>query len=259
MNRKKYKLMEIWLKELRSQVLKWLSEDFDIEEKMGRSDLVTEVDRAVQDFLVAKINSYFPDDAILAEENGMDKLSIKSGAVWVIDPIDGTLNFAVQRDNFAILVGYYLEGEGQFGFVYDVMKDKLFSGGKSFGAQLNGHPLKPVEKRAFSEGLIGINAGMYRKNVHQVADLADQTLGVRVNGSAGLEFCALFEGKLLGYVSRLCPWDYAAGTIIAEQLGFCYSDLDGQPLDYHSWQPFIIFQKDLYSKAIEILNPHIEI
>ncbi|MBS7577265.1 inositol monophosphatase family protein [Enterococcus sp. MMGLQ5-2] len=246
--------MESWLREVREKILAWLDEDFTIEEKTGRSDLVTAVDKAVQDFLVAKINTHFPEDAILAEENGMDKTSIVSGAVWVIDPIDGTLNFAVQHDNFAILVAYYLDGTGQFGFVYDVMKNKLFSGGKAFGAKLNGKLIEPVKKRTFSEGLIGINAGMYRRNSHQVADLADQTLGVRVNGSAGLEFCALFEGKLLGYVSRLCPWDYAAGTIIAEQLGFSYSDLDGQPLDYQSWQPFIIFQSSLYPEAITILN-----
>ncbi|MCH4168082.1 MAG: inositol monophosphatase family protein [Streptococcaceae bacterium] len=255
MNQKKFKLMATWLKEVRGQILAWLDEDFTIEEKTSRSDLVTEVDKAVQDFLVAKINTHFPTDAILAEENGMDKTAIANGAVWVIDPIDGTLNFAVQHDNFAILVAYYFEGEGQFGFVYDVMKNKLFSGGEEFGVQLNGQSLKPVKQKTFSEGLIGVNAGMYRKNVHQVAELADQTLGVRVNGSAGLEFCALFEGKLLGYVSRLCPWDYAAGTIIAEQLGFCYSDLDGEPLDYQSWQPFIIFQTDSYAKALEILNP----
>ncbi|MDR1567880.1 MAG: inositol monophosphatase family protein [Streptococcaceae bacterium] len=254
MTKKRYQLMKEWLVEARLKVLIWMNEDFAVEEKSNRSDLVTEVDRKVQDFLVRKITQHFPEDEILAEESGLDQTSITGKAVWVIDPIDGTLNFATQRDNFAMLVGYYQNGIGQFGFIYDVMKNKLFSGGRGFGVFLNEQPLSAPVPKDFSQGLIGVNSGIYRDNYHHVTELADQTLGVRMIGSAGLEFCSLLEGKILGYISFLCPWDYAAGIVLTDIFGFSFSDLDGNPPDFKTRQPFMIFQNNLYDKALEILQ-----
>lgn len=250
----KHLLMKQWLFEVRKDIIQMMHQELRIEAKTDRTDIVTIVDKTVQDFLVKKINQHFPEDAILAEENGMDTTAIDLPAVWVIDPIDGTLNFAVQHDNFAVLVGYFEQGVGQFGFIFDVMKNKLFFGGEKYGVYLNDQPLALNPATDISDGLIGVNASMYRQNIHQVAEVAKQTLGVRIIGSAGLEFCALLEGKIIGYISKISPWDYASGVILANCFGFIASDLEGNPLKYAGRQYFMIFHKTVYPEVLSILN-----
>ena len=91
-------------------------------------DLVTELDKATQDFLIEKIQAFDPEAKILGEENGLDRLSDFSGRVFIIDPIDGTMNFVLEKENFCIMIAVYEEGQGRFGFVYNVMKNEFLLG-----------------------------------------------------------------------------------------------------------------------------------
>ena len=91
-----------------------LSKTITVEEKTAFDDLVTNIDKQTQDLLVARIQSAFPTDHIFAEENGLVH-DIKDGNVWVLDPIDGTVNFIVQQENFCVMIAYYEEGQGKFG------------------------------------------------------------------------------------------------------------------------------------------------
>lgn len=102
-----------------------LSKTITVEEKTAFDDLVTNIDKQTQDLLVARIQSAFPTDHIYAEENGLVH-DIKDGNVWVLDPIDGTVNFIVQQENFCVMIAYYEEGQGKFGLIYNVMADELF-------------------------------------------------------------------------------------------------------------------------------------
>ncbi|MBW1570994.1 inositol monophosphatase family protein, partial [Streptococcus sp. SPC0] len=104
---------------------------FDVEEKSRFDDLVTSLDKKTQKLLIQEIIQHYPDDNILAEEDDV-RSPIAQGNVWVLDPIDGTVNFIVQKDNFAVMLAYYEEGVGQFGIIYDVMADILYSGGGHF-------------------------------------------------------------------------------------------------------------------------------
>ena len=99
--------------------------NLQVEEKTRFDDLVTNVDKSTQELLVTKIKKYYPNDNIFAEENGL-RHSISDGNVWVLDPIDGTVNFVAQRTHFAVMIGYYENGVGQFGLIYDVMNDLLY-------------------------------------------------------------------------------------------------------------------------------------
>ena len=101
-----------------------MSKTITVEEKTAFDDLVTNIDKQTQDLLVARIKSAFPSDNIFAEENGLVH-NIKDGNVWVLDPIDGTVNFIVQQDNFCVMIAYYEEGQGKFGLIYNVMADQL--------------------------------------------------------------------------------------------------------------------------------------
>ena len=104
-----------------------LADDLEISEKTHFDDLVTNLDREVQDAIIAKIQETFPDDHILAEENDV-RHDINDGNVWVLDPIDGTTNFIVQKDNFAVMLAYYESGIGKLGIILDVMNDNLYWG-----------------------------------------------------------------------------------------------------------------------------------
>ncbi|HFX5671655.1 TPA: inositol monophosphatase family protein [Streptococcus pyogenes] len=105
-----------------------MSEQLDIQVKTQFDDLVTNVDQETQQLLMDRIHQTYPCDAILAEENDV-RHPINQGNVWVIDPIDGTVNFIVQGSQFAVMIAYYEQGIGQFGLIYDVMADQLLAGG----------------------------------------------------------------------------------------------------------------------------------
>ena len=104
------------IKEAGAFIKESLSKTITVEEKTAFDDLVTNIDKQTQDLLVARIKSAFPSDNIFAEENGLVH-NIKDGNVWVLDPIDGTVNFIVQQDNFCVMIAYYEEGQGKFGLI----------------------------------------------------------------------------------------------------------------------------------------------
>ncbi len=228
---KKLELAKIWVQEAGLFLKENLTEPLEITEKSRFDDLVTNFDHAVQDQIVRKILHHFPSDHILAEEDKVKtKFSNEIPSLWVLDPIDGTTNFIVQKDNFAVMLAYYEYGEGKFGLILDVMKDRLYwcDAVKAF---CNHRELMPV-KTPLHAGLLGVNAYMYRTNAGGLLDLSAQTLGVRTCGSAGISYGQLLEGKILAYFSNLSPWDYAAGSIISERLGFTTVALNGEKPKY---------------------------
>ncbi|MET3557982.1 myo-inositol-1(or 4)-monophosphatase [Streptococcus rupicaprae] len=190
-----------------------------ITEKTDFTDLVTDMDRKVQDFLISEILSQYPADHFLAEEEDY-KQPIDKGAVWVIDPIDGTNNFVAQKCDFAISLAYFEDGVGQFGLIYDVMAEQLFYGGGQFDVFCNDQPLPAYQAKRLSKSLLAINPGMYRHNIQGLAGLADQVLGIRTYGSAAISMAKVLSGQLLGYISHISPWDYAAAKVMGERLGY---------------------------------------
>ena len=210
-----------------------LSDDLDISEKTHFDDLVTNLDRDIQDQILTQIQSTFPGDHLLAEENDV-RHDIKDGNVWVLDPIDGTTNFIVQRDNFAVMLAYYEAGVGKIGVILDVMNDNLYwgDGANSYKNDDQIH----LKAKPLRQSLIGVNTYMYRTNAGGLLDLSHESLGVRAIGSAGIEYVNILEGKIWGYFSNLSPWDYAAGAVLIAPFGFVTQQLDGSPLDFEGRQ-----------------------
>lgn len=229
-----------WIYEAAERIKSGLGDALKVDQKKGRTDLVTNVDQETQDFIVKKIRSFDPEAKILGEENGLDQTPIDHGRVFVIDPIDGTLNFVMQQENFCIMLAVYEEGIGQLGFIYDVMRDELFWGGPKVGKVFfNKQELAAPENKMLDEGLIGMNAALYRKNLYHAQEIANTSMGIRVLGCAGLDFIAIIKGTQLGYISMLSPWDYAAGKIMMEQLGMVICGADNQPLNFRGREFFI--------------------
>ncbi|MBM7711690.1 inositol monophosphatase family protein [Enterococcus xiangfangensis] len=229
-----------WIYEAAEKIKTGLGSALKVDEKSDRTDLVTNVDKEVQNFLVEKINTYDPDAKILGEENGLDQTPIDEGRVFVIDPIDGTMNFVMQQENFCVMVAVYEDGIGQLGFIYDVMRDELFWGGARVGKVFyNRKEISVPKNKQLKQGLIGMNAALYRHNFHHAQDIGNKSMGIRILGCAGLEFIAMIKGTQIGYISMLSPWDYAAGKIMMDQLGMPSYGADQQSLTFRKRELFI--------------------
>src|SRR5690625_4990339 len=175
--------------------------------------------------MAKKIKTKFPDHFLLSEEGYGDLQIQKNGTVWIIDPIDGTMNFVHQKKNFAISIGIYHEGIGEIGLIYDVMRDELFHAKRSEGAYKNLERLPSLQHELkFEEVIIALNHHFLCKNNivdEQVMQKLVKTVrGTRTYGSAALEFAYVAEGVLDGYFSmRLAPWDIAAGIVLVHEVG----------------------------------------
>jgi len=209
-----------WVREAGAFLRSHLDETPNVATKSRYDDLVTNFDGQVQEELVSNILAHFPGDKILAEENGKSEadFDLTTENFWVIDPIDGTTNFIVQKADFAVMLAYYQAGEPQFGMILDVLADRLFwnDAEQAYGDDTPLSVLKPE----LETSLLALNSYMYKSNANHLQELAAKSLGVRNFGSAGISYVKILEGRILGYVSNLYPWDYAPGTILLSKIGF---------------------------------------
>lgn len=219
-----------------------LHDNLKIQIKSHFTDLVTHLDQQVEADLSQKIVEVYPQDKILGEE-GTSDVSMIDGNVWIIDPIDGTTNFIVQQEDFAILIAYYEEGLGQFAIIYDVIKDEMIHGGVDFPVCLNDEVLPAFKDKELEQGLIGLNTGLYAKNVDGLANLANHTLGTRSFGSAGIGFARVLKGQLLAHASYLFPWDYAAACILGPSLGYQLMTTEGKEVSFQGREMVILLPK----------------
>ncbi len=203
----------------------------------GVIDIVTEVDHQSEAFLLAEIQRRFPGHRILSEEIG--QIEGREDQCWLLDPLDGTVNFAHGVPIFAISIAYAQRGAPTLGVVYDPLRDELFAAERGRGAWLNGRPIQvsPVTELQKSLLVTGFPYDTWsspRNNLEYFGRFARITQGVRRLGSAALDLCYVAAGRFDGYWElTLSPWDVAAGGLIAEQAGAFVTDLGGEP-DYLS-------------------------
>ncbi|KRM74086.1 inositol monophosphatase family protein [Secundilactobacillus collinoides] len=222
--------VKTWLKASRALVLQRMTTPLNVDEKTGRKDLVTNVDKENERLLVSKIRAFSPDSQVLGEEGFGDSVTDTTGWVWVVDPIDGTMNFVKQRDHFAMMIALYIDGRGVLGYIYDVMANVLYSGGPSLGVFKNDQPLTKPANLALRDGLVAISGPLITEQQMNMPEVVRQSAGLRAYGSAGIEFSHMLTGELITYVSYLKPWDFGAGKILAETLGLRVTRVDGTPL-----------------------------
>lgn len=241
----KFKFAQALIREAGAYIKEKMSEEIDVFQKTSHTDVVTQIDHQVQDLLIGVIQTLYPNDHILAEEDNRIH-PISDGNVWVIDPIDGTANFIAQRDDFVIMMSYFEDGVGQFGCIYDVMKDILYSGGPHFKPMANNQELKPYETKPMACQMMISNAGMYARNDYGLADLIDKSLGCRTYGSAGISMIRVMSGKAMAYFSYICPWDYAAASVIGQSLGYDILTLEGEKPDFQTRQKVMFVPRLAY-------------
>ncbi|BCB03201.1 inositol monophosphatase family protein [Bacillus sp. KH172YL63] len=225
-----------WIGEAGERIRQSFKNELSIKTKSNRNDLVTDMDEATERFFTENIRTTYPDHQILGEEGYGDELKELSGVTWIIDPIDGTMNFVHQQRNFAISIGIYDQDEGKLGYIYDVVHDELYFAHKGHGVYMNDVKLPKLEPVPVEDAIVALNAlwvtDNKRINPAILSPLVKDVRGTRSYGSAAIELAYVASGRLDAYLTmRLAPWDFAAGKIMIEELGGVVSDLEGNPLD----------------------------
>ncbi|WP_137597954.1 inositol monophosphatase family protein [Paucilactobacillus kaifaensis] len=239
--------------QMRTETLSKMKQPFNVDEKSGRKDLVTTVDKSNEKTIVTKLRELDPDAQILGEEGFGDQIDKATGRIWLIDPIDGTMNFVMQQNNFAIMISLYENGVGVLGYIMDVMNQKLYHGGPN-GVFVNDEPLIAPANLHLRDALVGISGPLLINDDHNMQTIARQSRGPRMYGSAGIEFAKVLTGELIGYISYLRPWDFAAGKILAEALNLRVKTIDGGSLSMLSSNVVLVATERASEEIIGLAN-----
>ncbi len=196
--------------------------------KKGAIDLVTEADLASEDAIIQLIRAVFPGHTILAEESGVTPGT--DPYEWIIDPLDGTTNFAHHLPDFSLSIAFALEGEMAFGLILNPVAGELFCATRGQGVELNGRPIRVSSTKTVAESLLVTG---FPYDLEPVIGPLMQRLercimaaqGVRRLGSAALDLCYVACGRFDGFwEENLAPWDTAAGWMIVQEAGGTISD-----------------------------------
>ena len=195
-------------------------------------NLVTDADHAAEQCIIDFIRRYFPSHRTLAEERGVG-IDVSSRYRWIIDPLDGTTNFAHGFPVYAVSIGVECSGELLVGVVYDPTRDELFTAETDRGARLNGQPIH-VSHTAQLEAALTVTGFAYdirdtaNNNLDHFARFSLRAQGVRRTGSAALDLCYVAAGRFDGFWEvKLSPWDMAGGVVVVREAGGCITDLHG--------------------------------
>lgn len=207
----------------------------------GSINIVTEVDRKCEELIVSGIMSHFPDDDILAEEGTGARR--KSGRRWIIDPLDGTVNYAHGFPFFCVSIALEEKGELQAGVIYDPNREEMFSAEKGRGAKMNGAPVKVSDSCILKQSLVATGFAYHDynatddeivENLDNFGKFIRHARAVRRPGSAAIDLAWVACGRIDGFWElNLKSWDMAAGVLIVKEAGGKVTTFDGAPFDLY--------------------------
>ena len=203
-------------------------------EKTSAADLVTEYDLAVEAFLKEQLPPLCPGSIFYGEEEA-ENADPSRGWAFIVDPIDGTTNFVRGLRQSAISVALARDGQVEYAVVFDPYKNEMFSARRGGGAFLNGAPIR-VSDKPLAEGIFGMGTAIYRREyleptMRVTEQLFRRACDFRRLGAAALDLCDVACGRVeLFFEYSLCPWDFAAGSLIITEAGGHISTLQGGPL-----------------------------
>lgn len=201
-------------------------------------NIVTDVDAASEREVIRIIRESFPDHQILGEESGVHAAATTHR--WLIDPLDGTTNYAHSYPFFCVSIGFESDGEMQFGIVFNPISDEMFIAEKGKGTMLGNTPVRVSSITTLSASLLATGfppdtATAAYSNIKEFARLTDMCHGVRRDGSAALDLSFVACGRLDGFWEyKLAPWDLAAGTLIVREAGGQVTSLAGEAFDINT-------------------------
>lgn len=217
-------------------LLGFVGTPLDVRHK-GVVDLVTRADGASEDFILAEIRKEFPDHRILAEESGGDRSFVTGETLWVVDPLDGTTNFAHGLPIWSISIAVYHGEDAIAAVVHDPTRGECFTAHQGGGAFLNDEPIHVSSANDLDQALL-VTGFPYdvrtspENNLDHFARLMLRSQTVRRLGSAALDFAYVAAGRFDGFWElKLAPWDLAAGMLLVTEAGGQIARFDGSPAD----------------------------
>ncbi len=235
-----------------AELLRYFNGDFKISHKEGVNNLVTEADHASEKAIIAVIKAQFPHHAILGEESGASVYI--NDYKWIIDPIDGTINFAHGIPICCVSIGVEHEGELVMGVVYNPLMNEFYFAEKGKGATLNDAPIhvstqNDLEKSCLVTGFPYTYLDMTNGPLEVFSRLVRRGIPVRRLGSAAIDLCWVASGKFDGfYEHKLEAWDSAAGVLIVKEAGGKVTNFKGEA---HSvYQPRILATNGFIHEAL---------
>ena len=230
--------------------------DLDIAFK-GEIDLVTEVDRRCEELIVGSLRGAFPEHSFLAEED-----TYQSGSLpykWIVDPLDGTTNFAHGFPWFCVSIALEHQGEVILGVIYHCMMDELFTAVRGGGAFLNGRPIRVYTRQPLRRSLLatGFPYDRTRDNENNFDNFIEFQLAgraVRRAGAAALDLAYVAAGRVDGYWEcKLKPWDVAAGSLLVAEAGGVLSNHAGEPYSVYDHR-ILASNGAIHQEMLEVLR-----
>lgn len=243
------------IREVNQHTLARMKEPYRVATKTNYNDLVTTVDKENERYIDQALSKIDPGCRILSEEGfGTQNITDLKGHVWIVDPIDGTLNFVKQHNQFGIMLALYVDGQPQNGYIMDCMNNHLYHGGRGQGVYVDNTRLASPQDCDLRSSLVAISSSLILDDVHRLPAVAQAASGLRMYGSAAMEMAGVITGALGGYVSHLRPWDLAAGRILAEELGLVVKSIDGTALDVLSSNFVLIATRQVSQDILQIID-----
>lgn len=227
----------------------------DYREK-SESDFVTEVDLSVHAELGTRLSALVPGSRVISEEDAAPQV-YSEGAVWIIDPVDGTSNLVYGLRHSCISVALVENGRPLLGAVYNPYLDEYFSAEAGKGAFLNGHTIHVSAARSLEEAFVGFEAGPASKHRSQRMLTAfsrchARANGVRILGSAALDLAYVACGRFTcAYFDYMYPWDYAAGTLLIAEAGEVLTDLEGNTPNFAECSAFVASNRIVHHEMLK--------
>jgi myo-inositol-1(or 4)-monophosphatase len=196
------------------------------------SELVTEIDEASEEAVVEVIRRDFPSHRILAEEGSVGGDDPRHR--WIVDPLDGTTNYANGLPIFCVSVGFEIDGDVAAGAIYDPVREELFAASSGDGARLNGRRISVSQESQLSQSLLTTgfpyDSAQMPAALRQFSQFSQRARAVRRLGSAALDLAYVAAGRFDGYWEAIVsPWDMAAGIVIVREAGGLVTTMAGQP------------------------------
>ena len=225
------------------------------------NDFVTEVDHAAEAAIIETLLTAYPGHGILAEESGTARGARDSEFVWIIDPLDGTMNFIHGLPTYAVSIGLAFRGQVQQAVVYDPARNDLFFASKGRGAFLNDKRLRVSKRTRIADALIGTGFP-FRKGdslAHYLTILEKvmkSCAGVRRPGAAALDLCYVAAGWYDAFFETgLSPWDVAAGSLLVTEAGGLVGNFTGEAEFLHQ-REVVAGSPKIYGQLVQMLAPH---
>ena len=217
-------------------MLRGLTGSYNIDYK-GRYDLVTDIDRQSEECILNILHKAYPQATLVAEESVDGAISLQGQEVWLVDPLDGTTNYAHRYPVFSCTLAYLQDGICQAGVVYDPLRQECFEALAGAGAFLNGQKIQVSQIQSLSQSILATGFPYSRleqeqTNLDRFCELTMRTQGVRRSGSAALDLAHTACGRLDGFWEiMLKPWDMVAGALLVQEAGGQISNCQGDEFD----------------------------